>query len=315
MRYILFLLCLGIYSTALAQPVRQYGQLAVRGTQLVDARGNPVVLRGMSFGWANWHPRYYNEAAVRWLASDWHCSVVRAAMGIEPEGAYESDSAAATRRVEAVIRGAISAGIYVIVDWHSHNANTAEAVRFFGRMARVWGRYPNVIWEVFNEPDQETWPEVKTYAEAVIRAIRASDPDNIILVGSPHWDTDLHLVAADPIRNQRNLLYTMHFYAAAHKAPLRGRCDAALARGIPLFISESGSMGTTGDGPLDVAEWNRFQQWAEGHRISWVAWSVSDKNESCSVLWKGTTGAGGWKATDLKPWGTLLRGQLRSLNH
>ena len=43
----------------------------------------------------------------------------------------------------------------------------------------------------YNEPDHETWPEVKAYSEAVIKAIRANDPDNIILVGSPHWSQDV----------------------------------------------------------------------------------------------------------------------------
>ncbi|GAB4093071.1 hypothetical protein GCM10028786_19980 [Flaviaesturariibacter terrae] len=298
----------------MAQPVQRWGQLAVRGTGLVSAKGEPVILRGTSFGWDNWRGRFYNEAAVAWLAKDWHASVVRASMGIEPGGAYRSDSAASVARVEAVIRGAIRAGIYVIVDWHSHNINRAEAKAFFATMARKWGRYPNVIWEIFNEPDQESWPEVKAYAKEIIATIRASDPDNIILVGSPHWDTDLHLVAEDPIRGVRNLMYTMHFYAAGHKAPLRVRCDAALAKGIPLFISECGSMEPTGDGPLDLEEWNRFRLWAEAHRISWVAWCISDKNESCAVLWQDTASSGGWTEQELKPWGVLIRRLLRATN-
>ncbi|RYY92654.1 MAG: glycoside hydrolase family 5 protein, partial [Chitinophagaceae bacterium] len=139
-----------------AQPVKRYGQLQVRGTQLTDSKGTPVVLRGMSFGWHIWHPRYYNGAAVRWLAQDWQCGVVRAAMGIEPERGYKDDSATAVTKVEAVVRGAIDAGIYVIVDWHSHNINRAEAKAFFTTMAQKWGRYPNIIWEIFNEPDHES---------------------------------------------------------------------------------------------------------------------------------------------------------------
>ena len=74
-------------------------------------------------------------------------------------------------------------------------------------------KYPNVIYEIFNEPDYETWPEVKAYSEEVIKTIRAIDPDNIILVGSPRWDQDIHLPAADPIKGYANLMYTVHFYA------------------------------------------------------------------------------------------------------
>jgi len=41
-------------------PVARHGQLSVKGAQLVDAEGKPVVLRGQALGWDNWWPRYYN---------------------------------------------------------------------------------------------------------------------------------------------------------------------------------------------------------------------------------------------------------------
>jgi endoglucanase len=58
-----------------AQPVKKYGQLKVVSTQLVDQKGIPVVLRGMSFGWHNWWPQFYNAGAVKWLYEDWNCSI------------------------------------------------------------------------------------------------------------------------------------------------------------------------------------------------------------------------------------------------
>jgi endoglucanase len=44
-----------------AQPVKVHGQLKVVGTKLMDAHNQPVVLRGMSLGWHNLWPRFYNE--------------------------------------------------------------------------------------------------------------------------------------------------------------------------------------------------------------------------------------------------------------
>ncbi|RZJ42520.1 MAG: glycoside hydrolase family 5 protein, partial [Chryseobacterium sp.] len=74
---------LSIFGFSNAQFVKQHGQLSVQGTQLVDKNNNPVVLRGMSFGWHSMWPRFYNEKAVAWLKKDFNCNVVRAAMGIE----------------------------------------------------------------------------------------------------------------------------------------------------------------------------------------------------------------------------------------
>ena len=48
-----------------ANPVKQWGQLQVKGAQLCDQSGNPVVLRGVSLGWHNIWPRFYNKNAVK----------------------------------------------------------------------------------------------------------------------------------------------------------------------------------------------------------------------------------------------------------
>ena len=314
MNKLLLPLLLFVFSTSIAQPVKQHGKLRVEGTQLVNKKGQPVVLRGMSFGWHNWWPRFYNKEAVQWLSKDWKCNVVRAAMGIEPNGGYLKDPEGSKAKIEAVVQGAIDAGIYVIIDWHSHNIQTQEAVAFFIEMAKKYGKHPNIIYEIFNEPDYESWAEVKTYSEEVIKAIRAIDKDNIILVGNPHWDQDIHLVADDPLKGFDNIMYTVHFYAATHKQFLRDRCDAALKKGIPIFISESAGMEASGDGALNVEEWMKWIYWCEQNKVSWITWSVSDKDETCSVLKKSAASTGGWKQEDLKESGVRSRELLRKYN-
>jgi len=235
-------------------------------------------------------------------------------MGIEPAKGYLKDSADSKEKIEAVINGAIDAGIYAIIDWHSHNIQTKEAKGFFTEMATKYGKYPNVIYEIFNEPDQESWKEVKAYSEEVIAAIRAVDPDNVILVGNPHWDQDVHLVADDPLQHQTNIMYTLHFYAATHKDELRKRGDYALRKGIPIFISESAGMEASGNGALNDEEWQRWIDWAERNKISWITWSVSDKDETCSVLKKTAASTGEWKEEDLKASGIRARELIRKYN-
>lgn len=309
---ILFLL---VCCFAQAQFVKKHGQLSLQGTQLVDKNNEPIVLRGLSFGWHSMWPRFYNEKAVSWLKKDFNCNVVRATMGIElGDYSYTNDPQFSKEKIEAVINGAIKSDIYVIIDWHSHNVNLKQAKVFFAEMSQKYSKYPNIIYEIFNEPDYETWWEVKTYAEEVIQVIRENDPNNIILVGSPHWDQDVDLPAEDPILGYNNIMYTMHFYAATHGKELRDRTDQALKSGTPIFISESAGMEASGDGPLNVKAWQEYIDWMESKKLSWITWSVSDKDETCSILQKTAKSDGKWKDEDLKESGIKVREFLRKYN-
>lgn len=312
--YIVFSLMLFTNVTK-AQFVKKHGQLSVQGTQLVDKYNNPIVLRGLSFGWHSLWPRFYNEKAVAWLKKDFNCNIVRAAMGVElGELSYINNPQFAKEKVEAVVNGAIKSDIYVIIDWHSHNVNLKEAKQFFSEMSKKYAKYPNIIYEVFNEPDHETWWEVKNYSEEIIRVIRENDPNNIILVGCPHWDQDINLPAEDPITGYINIMYTMHFYAATHGKELRDRTDAAIKNGLPVFVSESAGMEASGDGPLNYKAWQEYIDWMEAKKISWITWSVSDKDETCSILKKTANSEGKWKDEDLKESGIKVREYLRKYN-
>lgn len=316
-KFIIALSALFITFTSLAQPVKEHGQLRVKGTKLTDKNGKHVMLRGVSYGWHSFWPRFYNEKTVKWLKEDWNANVVRAAMGIEvgnPGLTYKDNPVAAKAKIKAVIDGAIKEGIYVIIDWHSHNINLEEAKSFFAEMSLAYSKYPNIIYEVFNEPDEETWPQVKAYSEEIIKVIRKNDDKNVILVGCPHWDQDINLPAQDSIKGFSNLMYTVHFYAATHKQELRDRTDKAIKAGLPIFISESAGMEATGDGPLDLAEWQKWIDWMEDRGLSWITWSVSDKDETCSMLQKTAGDNGEWKESDLKESGIKTRDYLRKLN-
>ncbi len=298
-----------------AQPVITHGALHVKDAQLVDAHNNPVVLRGMSFGWHCFWPRFYNAGAVQWLATDWKANVIRAAMGIEPgDNSYLKKPEWSVDKIKTVVDAAIKQNVYVIIDWHCHNIKLEEAKLFFSQMATQYGKYPHVIYEIFNEPDQESWADVKAYSIEIIKTIRAIDPDNIILVGSPHWDQDVHLAADDPITGFNNIMYTLHFYAATHHAYLRDRGTYALNKKLPLFISESAGMEASGDGPINDKEWQSWIDWAEQHKISWVTWSVSDKDETCSVLKPTAADNGHWSDADLKESGLKTKALLQKYN-
>jgi endoglucanase len=295
-------------------PVEKHGRLQVAGNRIVGAHGQPASLSGVSFGWSQWDAaRFYNAGAVGTLAGDWRADIVRAALGVHQTG-FLSKPAENEARVVSVIDAAIANGIYVIIDWHDHHAHKHPelAVAFFERMARAYGDRPNVIYEIFNEPLRGvSWSdEVKPYSERVIAAIRAIDPDNLILVGSPSWSQDVDVATADPVSDP-NVAYTLHFYASTHKQWLRDKALVALNKGFALFVSEWGVCNADGDGPIDRASVEEWLAFMREHKLSHCAWSLGDKRETCSMLQPKAPSDGGWSENQITESGTLVRGIVR----
>lgn len=310
--------------------------LKVEGTQLT-ADGKPVAFRGISFGWHNIWPRFYNKTAVRQLHEDTGCMIFRAAIGADDhalsdnpgiKSGYMGEKEFALDCLYAVVDGAIEAGCYVIVDWHSHVLHLDAAKEFFTAVATRYKGVPNVIYELFNEPvcfsfedgranpyedlgNPEAmmayWQELKAYATELIDLIRGIDPSEpLILMGCPSWDQRVDLPAASPIEGYSNLMYTMHFYAATHKH-LRDASDAAIAAGIPIFVSECAACEATGDGPMDLDEWKKYSDWATEKGITMMTWSISDKVETCSMFTKDALSEGPWTEDVIKPWGQIVK--------
>ncbi|MEU8157380.1 cellulase family glycosylhydrolase [Micromonospora sp. NPDC048986] len=281
-------------------PVERHGQLRVCGTTMCDRSGARVQLRGISSMWLNWETAPYAEnlSALTWMRDNWNLQVIRAAMGVEPAGAYLSDPAKARAQVETIINNAVTAGVYVIVDWHAHEAqnNQSQAVAFFGDLARRYGHLPNVIWEPYNEPLQVSWTNViKPYHQAVVSAIRAADPDNIVVLGTPTWSQDVDVAAASPVTGT-NLMYTLHFYSCTHGASLRAKGDAAIRAGLALFVTEWGASNADGglDGRSCLPEAQSWIDWMKANGISWTAWKLDVGTDTTNLLSPGAPVTGGW---------------------
>lgn len=61
--------------------------LVVNGTQLMNTEGDTVVLHGVSYGWHQFWPRFYNASSVAYLVNDWGAQVLRASMGVDLDSA------------------------------------------------------------------------------------------------------------------------------------------------------------------------------------------------------------------------------------
>ncbi|WP_324720329.1 glycoside hydrolase family 5 protein [Salinimicrobium sp. HB62] len=293
-------------------PVALHGQLAIENGSLVNSSGKKVQLKGMSLFWSQWQPQFYNRETVENLVEGWNIQVVRAAMAIEHNG-YLEHPEREKKKVKEVIEAAIDLGIYVIVDWHDHHAedHLPQAKQFFSEIAEEYGHYPNLIYETYNEPLEVSWSKVlKPYHEQIIASIRKHDPDNIIVLGTPTWSQRVDLAAEDPVEGN-NLAYTLHFYAGTHRQELRNIAESAIAKGLPLFVTEFGTTDANGDGPVyeqETAEWMDFMK---RHKLSWANWSVADKDESSAAFIPGTTPAAISEKDNMSTSGRLIWSHLR----
>jgi endoglucanase len=293
------------------------GHLKVVDGQLVNEAGAPIQLKGVSSMWLNWESQAYaeNATALRWMRNNWKLTVIRAAMGVEPPGAYLELPDIAKQQVFDVVDHAIEAGVYVIVDWHAHKAyeHTDEAVAFFSELAAKYSGSPNVIYEPFNEPIEIGWADLKKYHEAVVKAIREHDTEAPIVLGTPNYSQDVDIAAGDPVEGT-NLLYTLHYYACTHKDALRRKGDIALSKGVALFVTEWGATHADGgrDGMVCLDAAQDWDDWLKARKISWTAWKLDgcEPDSSC-LLVPGAPVDGGWTDQYLHGHAKFVRGRMQ----
>ena len=302
-----------------SNPVDIHGKLSVSGNKIVDQNNAPVSFAGNSLFWSNTFfgaEKFYNPNVISYLKNNWNTTIVRAAMGVEDFGGYLTDSSNKDRVIN-VVNAAIAEGLYVIIDWHSHHAedHRQEAIDFFKEMATLYKDYPNVIYEIYNEPIHSSWAnDVKPYSEAVISEIRAIDADNLIIVGSPTWSQDVDVASNDPISTalSSNVAYTLHFYAGTHRARLRAKAQTALNNGIALMVTEWGTVNADGDGNVDHNSTDEWMTFLAQNDISHLNWSVHDKSEGASILKPGASANANWSNNDFTESGLKVRSIIES---
>jgi hypothetical protein len=149
--------------------------------------------------------------------------------------------------------------------------------------------------ELFNEPADMPWSDIKSYHEQMISVIRPIDPDSIIVCGTPAWSGRTGDVVGNEIQGS-NIMYTKHFYAASHHD--HDEIGQLLTQ-IPVFVTEWGICDYSGDGNLDFGSADSWQSMMNGNNpagvsVSWANWGWNDKGESCSYLTPGSCDAHNW---------------------
>lgn len=296
----LFVLVCFALAASRVGPVSAYGQLQagknssgkgqIYGSCKGVSSGNEVQVQGMSLFWSiadDVGAPFWTADYVSGLVSRQNIQIIRAPMGVDEDwgaGNYFTNISRYQGLMNTVVQAAIDNDIYVIIDYHSHKANdnVNNAKTFFKYMAETWGKYDNVIFEIFNEPTSQDWSTIKNYADQVISTIRQYS-DNLIVVGNRSWDQYPNEAASNPI-NDKNVAYTFHFYAGTHYTGKEGaNAVSAMNSGLSVFVSEWGTVNADGGGSVSGNS-STWLNWMNDHKLSGANWSVSNKNEGASYF-------------------------------
>lgn len=305
--------------------VSKYGDLRIKDGYVADASGKKVSLMGPSLYWSCIEPLWWSRETVKYLVDKYNIQIIRLPVAIAPgeygwgrtslqyspntwnEDCYYYRPDYTKKLVDEVVEAAIENDIYVIIDFHEHYAEdwTYIACEFFSYFAKKWGNYPNVLYEIYNEPvcDKGT---VINYAKQVIPTIRAIDSDNIIIVGSPNYSREPHTVT-DAGQGQSNIAYSWHGYVTYnHQSDWDSSEASSWNTSVPVIVTEWGVGNNKDDGGL----LNSFKE----RGVINCFWSMSNlggDEAAWSVLKPSCNKKSDWTEADMTENGAFLLAQTK----
>ena len=273
-------------------PAAVHGALHVEGTSILNQNNEIFQLRGLSTHGIQWYGEYLNPTLLKSLRDDLNINVIRLALYTDHNGGYLENQENYTKILEDALGEASKLGLYVIIDWHILEEgdpliHLEDAKTFFNYFSKKYQNYSNIIFELCNEPNGSAvnWEDqIRPYAEDLLEIIRASAPNQLVIVGTPRWCQSPLSVVKNRLEDP-NVLYAFHFYANTHGSVLREQLNTALTvHQLPIIVSEFGTCDATGSGTVNIEQSDKWLDFLDSHHISWLNWSLCDKNESSALL-------------------------------
>jgi len=289
-----------------AQPASAAAGFTVSGGRILDANGNPFVMRGV-----NHAHTWYQDRTPQALADikALGANTVRVVLGSGQR--WGPDSAA---NVSTVISQCRANRLICVLEVHdttgygeqSGAATLAQAVDYWISIkSALQGQERYVILNIGNEPYGNTGATAWTEAtKSAITRLRAAGFEHAIMVDAPNWGQDWQFVmrdnaasvfAADP---QRNTIFSIHMYGvfdtAAEITDYLGRFQTA---GLPIVVGEFGFNHSDGNPDEDT-----ILATAQARGIGYLGWSWSGNGGGVEYLDLVTN----FDRTQLTSWGDRL---------
>ncbi|MGE5222328.1 MAG: glycoside hydrolase family 5 protein [Omnitrophica WOR_2 bacterium] len=271
-------------------------RLYVQDNRLVQPDGASVLLKGlMAPGPIILHdkgrftPAFYHQMRLT------GANVIR--IPVEPT-VWALNKEFLWRDLDPAVAWAGEQGLYVVIDWHMvGNIETGEIAgmpgkgsypkeltfQFWKLAASYFRDTPNVLFEVFNEPNKITASEWRANAIDLVHLIRSQGASQPILIGGIKYSTDLSWVLTDPVPGE-NIAYAVHNYPSNPPEAWDAHFGDVADR-YPVVMTEWGYMDENPSKTQLFLNGNQtgygdpLMAYTQAHQVSWIACWFDDQWE------------------------------------
>jgi mannan endo-1,4-beta-mannosidase len=262
---------------------QQQGGFSIDGTQLIDANGNPFIMRGTT------HPDvwYQGEFESFGEISDLGANTVRVVLG----SGHRDWGTSSAARVQLIVDECKAQRMICVLEVHDTTgygeeagaASLDQAVTYWeGLHGVLEGEEAYVLINIGNEPIGNQNPQQWTQAPVdAVERMRSIGFQHTLVVDAPSWGQDWANVmrdnapavaAADTLGNT---LFSVHMYQVYGTAQsVVDYFDAFEAMNLPLIVGE---YADTHQG--EVVAWETIQSEAQARGIGWIGWSYSGNTD------------------------------------
>lgn len=274
-------------------------QLHARGNHIYNSAGKIVVVHGVdlpSMEWTNRGTHIHRSIAA--AIKNWHCQIIRIPtsdarwFGQMPG---QTHGGRVYRHIlDQLIMYAARHHVYVVFDLHwtdmgghlsalgQHRMPGPGSILFWRSAARRYKHFPNVLFDVYNEPHGIPWslwldggPCAGETSHSVVfyratgmqrlySVVRHAGASNIVIAGGLSWAFNDFGMAHGVLIKGRNIVYDCHIYPWKHH--WRRSFEGAVKK-VPIIFDEFGGNSH------QLAFGRKVIDFAARHQISWCAWS------------------------------------------
>lgn len=318
-----------------AQTYKKRGKIRKVGNKIVAEDGNEILMTGIgTHSLSEYNNLYTSEVFKTLVYNGINCLRVSVYLSdkqfANSEGrvgkGWINHSETIKDIIDKLIPIATEEGLYIILDWHSYHAidggdvtkYQSQSEEFFRYFSSKYKNYGNIMYELHNEPYQNSAQQLLSGVQENARIIRENVPDAILICGHGNdWATN----AVDTMNKLFNIDNNLDIFISPHIYTGDQAVDYIrefTTKNAPIFVTEWGNSSLSGDEKPNDEVANEMFEYCHTNHINYCLWKLTYQNMDTAILksdlYKNmyTYQFGGFKNSDLSHNGKLYFKNIRN---